>query len=121
MKTALEAYTSRGVAQERKKIHESSKFIYPMREKSNDKNLRNVQTIGSFGTTSYSVDFAKKKGEPATPRPCSVTRRNRPHPSQVKTLECQEGNGMPPLILKILKFFIVLPSVLPIFFAFSFR
>ena len=85
MKTALEAYTSRGVAQERKKIHESSKFIYPMREKSNGKNLRNVQTIGSFGTTSYSVDFAKKKGQPAIPRPCSVTRRNRPHPSQVKT------------------------------------
>jgi len=83
MTTALEVYTRRGVAQERKKIHESSEFIYPLREKSKGKHIPRKQTIGSFGTTSYSVDFAKKEGKPAIPRPCSVTRRNRPHPSQV--------------------------------------
>lgn len=83
MTTASEEYTKRGVAQERKRIHESSEFIYPICEKSKGKLFPRKQTIGSFGTTSYSVDFAKKEGKPAKPRPCSVTRRNRPHPSQV--------------------------------------
>ena len=84
MTTALEVYTKRAVAQERKRIHESSEFVYPIREKSKGKHIPRKQTIGSFGTTSYSVDFAKKEGKPAIPRPCSVTRRNRPHPSQVQ-------------------------------------
>lgn len=70
MATALEEVSERLLAQERKKIHESSKHIYPRCEK-------------STGTTSYSIDFAKKEGKPASPRPCSGTRRNRPHPSQV--------------------------------------
>ncbi|KAL9987693.1 hypothetical protein ACROYT_G002040 [Oculina patagonica] len=74
MATALEVYRRRCVAQERKKIHESSEYIYPMREKNNSKPAPRK--------TSYSVDFAKKEGKPAKPRPCSVTRRNRPHPSQ---------------------------------------
>ena len=90
MTTALEVYTKRGVAQERKRIHESSEFIYPMRDKSKGKHILRKQTIGSFGTTSYSVDFAKKEGKPAIARPCSVTRRNRPHPSQVKTCKCRQ-------------------------------
>lgn len=78
MATALEVYRRRCIAQERKKIHESSEYIYPMREKNNGKPAPRK--------TSYSVDFAKKEGKPAMPRPCSVTRRNRPHPSQVNTL-----------------------------------
>ena len=86
MTTALEVYTKRAVAQERKRIHESSEFVYPIREKSKGKHIPRKQTIGSFGTTSYSVDFAKKEGKPAIPRPCSVTRRNRPHPSQVSNV-----------------------------------
>lgn len=85
MTTAYEVYTRRGVAQERKRIHESSEFIYPVREKNKGKHIPRKQNIGSFGTTSYSIDFAKKEGKPAMPRPCSVTRRNRPHPSQVYT------------------------------------
>ena len=118
MTTALELYTKRGVAQERKRIHESSDFIYPIREKSKGKHIPRKQTIGSFGTTSYSVDFAKKEGKPAIPRPCSVTRRNRPHPSQVQIFECpQVESSILSFILEIevLPFGIAIfcPSLLP--------
>ena len=34
--------------------------------------------------TSYSVDFCKKDCIPTKVRQCSATRRNRPHPSQVR-------------------------------------
>ena len=33
--------------------------------------------------TSYSMDYGKKDGTPSEKRPCSATRRNRPHPSKV--------------------------------------
>lgn len=32
--------------------------------------------------TSYSMDYGKKDGTPSEKRPCSATRRNRPHPSK---------------------------------------
>ena len=83
MATVLEEVGIKHGWQERKKIHESSEHIYPKCENSYGLNIPRKQNIGSFGTTSYSVDFAKKEGKPALPRPCSVTRRNRPHPSQV--------------------------------------
>jgi hypothetical protein len=38
-----------------------------------------VQTM----VTSYSMDYCKKDGTPSEKRPCSATRRNRPHPSKV--------------------------------------
>ena len=38
-----------------------------------------VQTM----VTSYSMDYGKKDGTPSEKRPCSATRRNRPHPSKV--------------------------------------
>ncbi|KAJ7389185.1 hypothetical protein OS493_032989 [Desmophyllum pertusum] len=85
MATAIEEVSrQRRVAQERKKIHDSSEHIYPKSEKTSLSgfHIPRKQNIGSFGTTSYSIDFAKKEGKPALPRPCSVTRRNRPHPSQ---------------------------------------
>ena len=35
--------------------------------------------------TSYSIDYGEKDVKPSKPRPCSNTRRNRPHPSKVNT------------------------------------
>ncbi|XP_022795477.1 uncharacterized protein LOC111334058 isoform X1 [Stylophora pistillata] len=61
------------VAQQRKMVHDSSAHVYPNSGKSDDIDP---------ALTSYVIDFAKKEGKPALPRPCSVTRRNRPHPSQ---------------------------------------
>ncbi|CAH3034207.1 unnamed protein product [Pocillopora meandrina] len=71
--TALLNPPGRFVAQQRKKVHDSSAHIYPSSRKSDDMNR---------AITSYVIDFAKKEGKPALPRPCSATRRNRPHPSQ---------------------------------------
>ena len=86
MATALDEENVRPCWRERKKIHESSEHIYPRYEKGYGLNIPRKQNIGSFGTTSYSIDFAKKEGKPALPRSCSVTRRNRPHPSQVSVI-----------------------------------
>lgn len=33
--------------------------------------------------SSYSIDYGQKDGNPSENRPCSATRRNRPHPSEV--------------------------------------
>ena len=75
------------LAMERKKIHDSSTHVFPPKTKGvNSVCVKKPRqsSIGAFsGTTSYSIDFAKKDGKPAVPRPCSVTRRNRPHPSKV--------------------------------------
>lgn len=71
--TALLNPPGRFVAQQRKKVHDSSAHIYPSSRKSDDMNS---------AITSYVIDFAKKEGKPSLPRPCSATRRNRPHPSQ---------------------------------------
>ncbi|XP_022795480.1 uncharacterized protein LOC111334058 isoform X4 [Stylophora pistillata] len=65
------------VAQQRKMVHDSSAHVYPNSGKSDDIDP---------ALTSYVIDFAKKEGKPALPRPCSVTRRNRPHPSQCTVL-----------------------------------
>ena len=49
---------------------------------------KNVFPLSSWGgvqtmVTSYSMDYGKKDGTPSEKRPCSATRRNRPHPSKV--------------------------------------
>ncbi|XP_068692412.1 uncharacterized protein [Montipora foliosa] len=82
METGLIKFPGRSLARERKKIHESSEHIYPTYETNDALNIARQQNISSFATTSYSIDFARKEGKPALPRPCSVTRRNRPHPSE---------------------------------------
>ena len=62
-------------SKERKRAHESSKNVLP------PQNPFKKDTF--YALTSYSVDFNKKDGKPARIRPCSVTRRNRPHPLMV--------------------------------------
>lgn len=49
------------------------------------KNTFPLSTWGGVQTmvTSYSMDYGKKNGTPSEKRPCSATRRNRPHPSKV--------------------------------------
>ena len=86
METGLIKFPGRSLARERKKIHESSEHIYPKYATNDVLNIARQQNISSFETTSYSIDFARKEGKPALPRPCSVTRRNRPHPSEVRNL-----------------------------------
>ena len=70
-------------ASERKKVHESSEHVFPKGEKRGTLAVSKKKALASSEKTSYSIDYAKKEGKPALPRPCSVTRRNRPHPSQV--------------------------------------
>ncbi|KAM7434904.1 hypothetical protein ABFA07_015060 [Porites harrisoni] len=82
MATAAGEEISKPCWRERKMFHESSEHIYPKCQKNGGLNIPRKYNIDSFGSTSYSIDFAKKEGRPALPRPCSVTRRNRPHPSQ---------------------------------------
>ena len=82
MATARDEFSERILARERKKFHESSDNIFPKYE-TYGLNTPRKQNIESFESTSYSIDFARKEGNPALPRPCSVTRRNRPHPSEV--------------------------------------
>lgn len=125
MATAIEEVSrQRRVAQERKKIHDSSEHIYPKSEKTSLSgfHIPRKQNIGSFGTTSYSIDFAKKEGKPALPRPCSVTRRNRPHPSQVATFLIIFGyhmeNSIPTSIFEI-EICILFLSVTPMFYLYS--
>ncbi|XP_028394868.1 uncharacterized protein LOC114519011 [Dendronephthya gigantea] len=48
---------------------------------------KNIFPLSSWGgvqtmITSYSMDYGKKDGTPSEKRPCSATRRNRPHPSK---------------------------------------
>ena len=82
MATARDELCERTLARERKKFHESSD-IFPKYQTNDASHTPRKQNIGFFDTTSYSIDFARKEGNPALPRPCSVTRRNRPHPSEV--------------------------------------
>lgn len=68
------------VAKEIKKQHESSRAIFldGKRVKAGQP-LIDKERFSSL----YEIDYHHKKVSPSTPRPCSVTRRNNPHPSQV--------------------------------------
>ena len=52
-------------------------------------NWGGVQTM----VTSYSMDYGKKERTPSEARPCSATRRNRPHPSRVSRVFDLVGRG----------------------------
>ena len=61
-------------SKDRKRDYESSKDVLPPQD---------TPTKDLYLKSSYTVDFDKKEGQPACTRPCSVTRRNRPHPLMV--------------------------------------
>lgn len=71
IKHATDLYSSK----DRKRAHESSADVLPPRNSPTDDS--------TYLQSSYTVDFNKKEGKPACMRPCSVTRRNRPHPLMV--------------------------------------
>eukprot|EP00118_Oscarella_pearsei_P026781 m.310436 g.310436 ORF g.310436 m.310436 type:complete len:402 (+) comp51623_c0_seq1:135-1340(+) len=58
-------------ANQLKRQHQASHFVFPEPSASN-----------AWQATSYGEHFARKFGRPATARPTSPTRRNKPHPAQ---------------------------------------
>ncbi len=74
------------VAKEIREQHESSGGVFNERKKAVvDQNI--VDSLAEMArerfSSLYEVDFYPKKVSPSEPRPCSVTRRNNPHPSEV--------------------------------------
>lgn len=71
------------VAKQIKEQHESSRSIF-----SDGKRIKSEQPLVDKERFSslYEIDYHHKKVSPSTPRPCSVTRRNNPHPSQVRAI-----------------------------------
>ncbi|XP_033104182.1 uncharacterized protein LOC117106823 isoform X2 [Anneissia japonica] len=68
------------VAKQIKEQHENSRCVFPTSKiMKGKKGFRESDRLKSL----YDVDFAPKHCIPCTPRPCSVTRRNNPHPSQM--------------------------------------
>ena len=60
-------------AKQRRTKHDNSRLVFPAGQPETYK-------------THYTLDFkSKQKGRPSSPRPCSPTRRNNPHPSKVNT------------------------------------
>ncbi|XP_070532439.1 uncharacterized protein [Ptychodera flava] len=62
-----------------KAVHENSRGVFPRPMEHHE----GFEKSDEDTMTLYSSDFCPKKVKPVVPRPCSVTRRNNPHPSQM--------------------------------------
>ena len=63
-------------AKQRRTGHDNSDLVFPKHKKSKGKPCLDYQTH-------YTMNFKNKlNGRPSSPRPCSPTRRNNPHPSK---------------------------------------
>lgn len=66
------------LAKQRRRKHDNSKMVFPEKKSKNKKEWK----------TNYTMNFKfQPKCRPSSPRPCSPTRRNNPHPSQVRLFE----------------------------------
>ena len=64
-------------AKQRRVKHNDSKLVFPVPKRKRQENF----------STHYNMHFKNKIGaRPSSPRPCSPTRRNNPHPSKVSYL-----------------------------------
>lgn len=64
------------LAKQRRQKHDSSKLVFPEHKQ--------PKCNAEMYKTNYYMNFnAKPKCRPPSPRPCSPTRRNNPHPSKV--------------------------------------
>ncbi|XP_048587429.1 uncharacterized protein LOC116616241 [Nematostella vectensis] len=70
------------LAKQRKKRNDDSRYVFPKIPADLTREMILQHNVNNTYTSSYSIDYVKKVGQPAIPRPCSATRRNRPHPSK---------------------------------------